>query len=133
MRRVLVIEFLRFAVVGTINFCVATGMVYALCLLMRPSLAGVPAFLAGATVSWALNRRWTFSGRGDGPRHLQWLRFMVVSCPVIVLNITTYEALILSFGFIRTYPILATAGSAVSGMFVNFVLMRHLVFRATRT
>ena len=56
-------EFLSFAVVGTIGFVVDLGVLY----VVAPTLGWyggrVLSFLAAASVTWALNRRFTFAGR----------------------------------------------------------------------
>lgn len=129
--RALVLEFLRFAVVGTVSFVVTTAMVYALRGVLGPALAGIPSYLAAATVSWALNRTWTFKGKGGGPLLAQWARFLVASGPGLLVNTLTYEALVLSSTFVSAHPILATAGGAVVGLFVNFAMMRQVVFRSS--
>ncbi|MEJ7687337.1 MAG: GtrA family protein, partial [Variovorax sp.] len=59
-------EFMSFAAVGVIGFAVDVGVLY----LAAPAFgwygARVLSFVAAATATWALNRRYTFKPRGSG-------------------------------------------------------------------
>ena len=122
-------EFIRFGLVGTVGYAVDTAVVYALRGALGPGPAGMPSFLIAATVTWALNRAWTWRGRGTGSRLRQWARFLAVNSPGLLLNRTTYEALVFLVPLCATHPFLATAAGTGAGMFVNFGLARRLVFR----
>jgi putative flippase GtrA len=67
---------LRFCIVGVTNTAVGVG-VFALLVALGLSapLASAIAFCAGATNSYQLNRRWTFSGLGRA--HHAVVRFVV--------------------------------------------------------
>jgi len=121
-------QFLRFGTVGTGGFLIDTAVVYAL----RGSLglygAGMVSYLLAASSNWALNRAWTFRGRGDGPAHRQWARFLGVSLVGFVLNRGTYAALVTWVPLCASQPVFAIAAGSVAGMFVNFALSRRVVF-----
>ena len=76
-----------------------------------------------------LNRTWTFSGRGSGPAHHQWARFLAVNLGGFVLNRGTYAALVTFVPLCAAEPVFAVAAGAVAGMFLNFSLARSVVFR----
>lgn len=124
------VEFLKFGVVGAIGFVVDTATVYSL----RPSVgvyaAGMLAYGVAATANWALNRTWTFRGRGDGPAHRQWMTFLAANLLGFVLNRGTFVALVALVPICAAQPILAVAAGAGAGMFVNFGLSRNFVFRS---
>ena len=126
----LLMEFLRFGVVGTIGFVVDTAVLYA-GLAIGLGLYGGRAvsYLAAATTTWALNRLWTFRGRGDGPLHQQWALFLLVNLLGFAMNYGTYAALIAFVPMVAAHPVLGVAAGALAGMFGNFVLSRQLVFR----
>jgi putative flippase GtrA len=123
------VQFLMFGTVGTAGFLVDTATVYAL----RHSLglygAGMAAYVVAATVTWILNRLWTFRGQGSGPVHHQWARFLVVNLGGLVLNRGTYALLVTFVPLCAEQPVFATAAGAIAGMFVNFALNRTMVFR----
>jgi putative flippase GtrA len=122
-------QMLRFGVVGVFGFMVDTTIVY----LLRGSVglywAGLVSFLVAASANWALHRAWTFRGRGSGPRHRQWAKFLAANLLGFMLNRGAYAALVTFSLLCAKNPVLATAGGAVAGMAVNFVLSRQLVFR----
>jgi putative flippase GtrA len=123
-------EFLRFGVVGTIGFLVDTAVVYALRGSLGLAGSGLVSYLVAASVTWSLNRTWTFRGHGSGRWYRQWVRFLVVNLAGALLNRGAYLALVLTSPVCAAYPVLAVAAGAVAGMFVNFALARRLVFRA---
>jgi putative flippase GtrA len=127
----LLMEFLRFGVVGTIGFVVDTAVLYA-GLAVGLGLYGGRAlsYLVAASTTWALNRLWTFRGRGDGSAHRQWALFLVVNLVGFAMNYGTYAVLIAFVPMVAAHPVLGVAAGALAGMFGNFVLSRRLVFRA---
>jgi putative flippase GtrA len=129
-RFAVLMEFLRFGVVGTIGFVVDTAVLYAGLALGLGLYGGrAVSYLAAATTTWALNRLWTFRGRGDGPLHQQWALFLLVNLVGFAMNYGTYAALIEFVPMVAAHPVLGVAAGALAGMFGNFVLSRQLVFR----
>ena len=122
-------EFLRFGAVGAIGFLVDTAVVYAL----RPSLglcgAGLASYLAAATMTWLLNRSWTFRRRAGRPTHRQWAAYLFANLAGFVLNRGTFAALVTLAPFCAAEPVIAVAAGATVGTMVNFSLARLVVFR----
>lgn len=122
-------QFLMFGAVGAIGFLFDTATVYSL----RHSLglygAGMVAYLVAATVTWALNRLWTFRGRNSGSVHRQWVRFLMANLLGFVLNRGTYALLVTFVALCAAQPVYAVGAGALAGMFLNFSLSRSLVFR----
>ncbi len=125
----LVVQMLRFGVVGVVGFCVDTATVYGLRGRLGLYGAGIVAYFVAASVNWALNRSWTFRGHHALSAHRQWLLYLAANALGFVLNRGTYAALIAGFALCRVYPVLAVAAGAVAGMTINFLLSRRLVFR----
>ncbi len=121
-------QFLRFGTVGTSGFLIDTAVVYALRGTLGLYGAGMVSYLLAATSNWAFNRSWTFRGRGDGPAHRQWARFLAVCLVGFVLNRGTYAALVTWVPLCASQPVFAVAAGSVAGMFVNFALSRRIVF-----
>lgn len=129
-RAAVVQEFLRFGVVGTIGFVADTAVLYgALALGAGLYLGRAVSYVAAATVTWALNRAWTFRGRGGGAVHRQWALFVAVNLVGFVLNYGTYAALVAFVPVVAAHPVLGVAAGSLAGMFANFALSRALVFR----
>ena len=82
-----------------------------------------------ASVTWAINRAWTFRGQGEGSAFAQWLRFLAGNSLGFALNRGTYVVLVSTVGVIADNPVIATAAGAIAGMFVNFHISRKMVFR----
>ena len=123
------VQFLMFGSVGLAGFVVDTATVYALRHALGLYGAGMAAYLVAASVTWILNRLWTFRGQGTGPVHRQWARFLAVNMSGFVLNRGTYALLVTFVPLGAEQPVYAVAAGAVAGMFVNFGLSRRVVFR----
>jgi putative flippase GtrA len=124
-------QFLMFGLVGVAGLISDTATVYALRGAIGLYAAGLVAYLSGATTTWALNRVWTFRGRGGGaPLVRQWLAFLGANAFGFALNRGTYAALVLLFPLADRNPVIATSAGAIAGMFVNFAASKRLVFKA---
>jgi len=128
-RIAMLVQFLKFGTVGTLGFVVDTIVVYALRRSLGLYGAGMASYMVAATVTWLLNRLWTFRGQGGGPAHHQWARFLAVNLGGFVLNRGAYALLVTFVPFCAEQPVYAVAAGAIAGMFVNFSLARMVVFR----
>jgi putative flippase GtrA len=127
------LQLAKFGLVGVVGMVADTAVLY-LCLYgagMGFYLARVFSYLAAATVTWALNRSFTFRGDHDGRLHHQWARFLLVNAVGGAVNYAVYAALIASGSPFTDHPVLAVAAGALAGMFFNFTGSKKLVFRRT--
>jgi putative flippase GtrA len=122
-------QFLSFAVVGAIGFVVDLGVLY----LVAPALGWyggrVLSFLAAATVTWALNRRFTFAGRYSGASiRREYLRYLLTMLGGALVN---YGAYVLTLHWLGgpLAPALGVALGSCAGLAVNFLTARFLVFK----
>lgn len=125
-------EFLVFGIVGVIGFAVDVSVLY----LAAPALgwyaARVLSFLAAATATWALNRRYTFAARqSDTSLGREYLRYLVTMLGGAALNYAAYVAT-LHWVDGRWAPALGVALGSCAGLTLNFLSARHLVFKAKR-
>jgi putative flippase GtrA len=126
----LIAQFFQFGIVGGIGFVADTAVVYALRAPAGLYIAGTAAYFVAVTVTWWVNRVWTFRAIVNiGPMRRQWVRYAIVNLPGLVLNLGTYFALVAGSPFCAAYPVIAVGAGAVAGMFANFTLSRSLVFR----
>jgi putative flippase GtrA len=128
-RLLLLREFMRFGTVGAIGFVADTTTVYSLKPWAGLYIAGAVAYVIACTVTWGLNRIWTFRGRGSGPMHRQWALFLSTNGVGFVLNRGTYFILVYFSPLCAQYPVLAIAAGVAMGMFSNFHFARKIVFR----
>jgi putative flippase GtrA len=128
-RLALLAQFLRFGTVGFAGFLADNAVVYTSRAALGLYLAGALSYLISATVTWALNRMWTFRGTGSGPAHRQWMLFLAANALGFGLNRGAYFTLITISPLCFAYPVLAILGGTIAGMFLNFYLSRRLVFR----
>lgn len=129
----LVAQFLRFGVVGTLGFVVDTAVVYALRGYLGLYGARAVSFAIAVTFSWALNRAWTFRGRGTQSLYRQWALFVAANSGGAALNIGTYVILVATVPVCAANPIIPVGAGAIAGMFVNFAFSRFIVFHAPRS
>ncbi|MGH8564899.1 MAG: GtrA family protein [Gammaproteobacteria bacterium] len=125
-------RFLRFGLVGTAGFVVdAAALTAAMAWLgLGPYGARVVSYLAAATVTWAMNRRFTFAGAD--PRHpaAQWRRFVAANSVGALVNYGTYAALLAFVPLVAARPVLGVAAGSVAGLVFNFTISKLWVFRA---
>lgn len=128
---VLVGQFLRFGLVGVIGFVVdATVLYFALRSIQMDFYSGrLLSYLAAATTTWLLNRRFTFSDASTRPGQ-QWLRFLMVNGLGGGVNYTVYALLVSFSPPFSNSPVLAVALGSLSGLLLNFAGSKWLVFQA---
>ncbi len=123
-------QFFCFGVVGTIGFLADAGLLLALQSYteLGPYLGRVISFTVAATVTWALNRHFTFTSGLDTAWLRQWLRYLSVTLLGAGTNYAIYAAL-LQFGEATiTRSLLAVAAGSLGGLAVNFTALKCFVF-----
>lgn len=130
-RKSILNQFLRFGTVGVIGFLVDAGV---LMLVLRLTSAGlylsrVVSFLCAATVTWLLNRTFTFEAGSRTTPAQEWFRFVCANAIGGLLNFGVYSVLVSFSSLFRFHPTLAVAAGSLSGLGVNFGLSRAFIFR----
>jgi putative flippase GtrA len=128
-QRVVLVQFIRFAVIGTLGFVWDTAIVYALAPRIGVYAAGFVSYFTVASINWLLNRIWTYAHVSHGVRHRQLVMFLLANSVGLVLNRGIFSLLVHFVPLCRVYLVLPVAAGGISGMFVNFFLSRRLVFR----
>jgi putative flippase GtrA len=127
----LVPEFFRFCLVGTVGFVADAGSLQLLVSWsgMNPYASRLFSYLFAATITWWLNRRFTFAACSDAAWHAQWLRYVVVNAVGGGVNYGVYAAAVFLSAFVRDHLYLGVAAGSAVGLAVNFTASRFLVFR----
>ncbi|MFM9927536.1 GtrA family protein [Variovorax sp. H27-G14] len=123
-------EFLSFAVVGVAGLVVDVVVLYLLAPLLGWYVARGLSFLAAATATWALNRRYTFAERrSDVPVLREYLGYLVTMLGGAAVNYSAY-VLVLHWVTGAWAPAAGVALGSCAGLALNFLSARYLVFRA---
>ena len=124
----------RFGVVGGIGFLVDATVLFGLFEIAgwNAYAARVASFGVAVTVTWYLNRRFTFSDRASPEKRKEWSRYVLVSMIGNGVNFVIYLLCISTIAFFARYPLLALAIASGIAMFVNYFASDRFAFRARR-
>lgn len=117
----------RFGLVGIIGYIVNAGLVESLVLDMGPIWAQALAFPAAVSVTWWLNRRFTF-GASQYRIHHEWLRYVLANMLGWGANNGAYFWVVFSVPIAYQHPAIAVAVGSLAGMILNFSSSRLIVF-----
>jgi putative flippase GtrA len=122
-------EFLRFCAVGTLGFIVDAGVTLLLTQLPQWSAlrSRVAAFAVAATVTWCLNRSFTFRARkGLGT----WLPYLAMTAAGAMINISIYIAWINWIGQSSIQLLLGVVLGSASALGFNYSVSKRVIFKA---
>ncbi|MBI2984437.1 MAG: GtrA family protein [Candidatus Kerfeldbacteria bacterium] len=127
-RRPVVKQFIKFSLVGVINTATSTALYLFFTRLanLDPLVANALAFGAAVSVSFILNKRWTF--RDQQRRYArQYAQFFLVS----IIGLGLSEAIIFWLHKVRgAHDLLAFAVAVVTVVFWNFSANKWWTFRS---
>src|SRR5262245_51150247 len=131
-------QFLRFGIVGGIGFLVDAGLLHLMLKLGLGYYGGrLVSFLAAATITWILNRSFTFRRESPSaerahpaPVHPigEWLSYLGLMVIGGVINYGIYALAIELSELARRFPALGVALGAIAGMTINFWSAKSVVF-----
>lgn len=125
-------ELARFGMAGAVGFAVDSGVLY-LCVRFfgwDPYSGRALSFLAAATTTWVLNRRFTFGDQTPRARLPgQYVRYLLGALSGGSVNYATYAVWVYTSVWVQTYLIVAVAAGSLAGMVVNFAVSKWWVFR----
>jgi putative flippase GtrA len=124
-------EGFAFLVVGTLGFVAHAALLTALVrgAGIAPYPAWFPAFAAAVTLTYLLNRGWTFRHRAGADRGREFTRYGLLQCLGAAINNAVYGFLLWLHPLFAAEPVLALAGGSVAAMLFNYVSARQLAFR----
>lgn len=120
-----------FGLVGVAGFAVNAGLVEILARFIGPVMAQIIAFPVAATVTWWLNRRYTF-GASERTLLSEWLRYVLANSVGWLANNGVFLLVVFAFPIAYANPSIAVAAGSVAGMVFNFIGTRRIVFPPRR-
>lgn len=126
-------RFMRFGVVGTLGFVIDAGSLIALVSLLNiaPLPARMGSFLIAATVTFALNQRFTFQLRERFDVY-RWLSYLATTAVGACVNVGVYHIWITMTDATPKQLVVGTAFGSLLAMCVNYFASSTLVFRPTK-
>ena len=131
MRSAALKEFFKFAITGGLG--TATNLfIFFFCadiFDLPPVPVSAACFVIAGTQNYLINHQWSFSGttRGTKPSIGRWLSFLCASLAGLGVNIGVMTAVLGCCN--PPYKFIAQAFGIASGMAINFVFSKFLVFR----
>ncbi len=124
-------QFIRFSLSGVVGFVVDAGIVTGLTRLTHMWLipAQLIAFLVAVTMTWAINRRFTFWHMRSPNRIKEWIGYLGANAFGGAINNGVFSALVIGSSVFSKTPVLAVAGGSIAGLAFNFSSAKLLVFR----
>src|SRR3981081_3336669 len=119
---------LKFAAVGTLGYLADASILLAGVkgLHFAPVPARIFSFICAASITYHLNRRFTFSrSRGSLDR---WLMYLAATASGAVINILIYRAWLLHAGTDSMDLVVGSALGSVAGLFFNYVASALFAF-----
>jgi putative flippase GtrA len=123
-------RFFRFALVGCAGYGVDVAALYFAIYGLGAGLywGRVFSYLCASSSTWYMNRQITFADLRSDKFAREWLKFVLLNGVGGVVNYITYT-IYLHYGFSSAAtPAVAVALGSLSGLGVNYILSRKLVF-----
>ncbi|MDA8165400.1 MAG: GtrA family protein [Desulfobacteraceae bacterium] len=123
--------FVRFCLVGGVGFVADAGSLQLLVSPggLSPYASRVLSYLFAATVTWRLNRSFTFTACSNDCWQGQWLRYVAVNAIGGGMNYGIFALAVFLSGLVRHHLYLGVAAGSAVGLAVNFAASRFWVFR----
>lgn len=121
---------MKFLLIGGGTFFVDAGILQVLVagFDMSPFFARAFSFLSAVTVTWWLNRKYTFKTT-EAPNLKEFGRYIMTQGVGLAVNVGIYSLCVVLFDVMRTYPALALIPATSASLICNFISMKFLVFR----
>ena len=130
MSRPAKVEIVLFSLVGVAGFAVDAAIVWVLTRSgANAIIAQAVAFAVAVTVTWLLNRQFTFARHANPNRLREWMHYVAANSLGAIINNGVYVFLVLTVAMFSKEPVLAVAAGSLAGLVFNFTASRAWVFR----
>ncbi|KQW43207.1 MULTISPECIES: GtrA family protein [unclassified Roseateles] len=123
-------QFFRFCLTGAVGFVTDAGVTLALTSWagLHVAPARILAFLVAGTVTWWLNRQFTFRTSGGSAN---WLQYLLTTGMGAFINFAIYLGVIRLLGSAPLQLLAAVAAGSGVALFFNYFVSRRWIFRAS--
>lgn len=127
-------SFGRFVLVGGVGFCVDASILAFLTHYAHwsPWYARLPSFLSAVSVTWLINRRYTFPGRGLDRPAAEAAWYAAIQSAGALINLAMFGLVLARWGTTGFMPVIALAIGAIGGLVCNFSMSNFLLYRRAR-
>lgn len=98
-------------------------------LSIDPIMAQAVAFTVAVTVTWLINRHWTFAEHASNRWAHEWTRYIAANSVGAAVNNGVYIILVFTVSLFSKQPVLAVAAGSLVGMSFNFASSKLIVFK----
>lgn len=122
-----------YVVVGSVGFAVDGGIMQALfSLLSWDALAArAISFPAAVTVTWILNRNWTFNRYETKVSHKKYALYLMTMIVGSLVNVLVFAATIHLVPMTQAYPLVALAVGAGVALVLTYSVSTYVIFAQT--
>ncbi len=96
---------------------------------LGPIMAQAIAFTVAVTVTWLINRHWTFAEHASNRWAHEWTRYIAANSVGAAVNNGVYIILVFTVALFSKQPVLAVATGSLVGMSFNFAFSKLIVFK----
>jgi putative flippase GtrA len=124
-------QIILFGISGVAGYIVDASVTILLEQLVGVYVARIPAFVGAVTLTWIMNRSFTF--KGYDPHHpsllVEYAHYVSLMVAGLAVNYLTYAVSITYLQHLD-YGVLVCVGlGSLAGMFVNFITSKKLLFK----
>jgi len=120
----------RFLVVGLVGFGVDGGVLSGLLAQGWTIVqARAVSFLAAVSLTWWLNRIWTFKGSQPNAPRREYLLYFVTQLGGALINLLVFFVLVYAVEPLKRMPLIPLAAGAAVAIAFNFSISKLVVFR----
>lgn len=124
-------KILCFGVVGSIGFLVDAGILTVASTYFDLSLfiSRLVSFSIAVTVTWYLNRKFTFANLGDRGVVNEWVFYSILNGIGALINLSIFMWLVIQYDYLHEHLIVSLAIATVFSMAFNFLASHFVIFQ----
>lgn len=119
-----------FAVIGMVGFLVDASLLKLFITWVKddPIVGRIMSFPIAVTVTWLLNRRYTFVSKQESLLR-EWVTYVAVNSVGLTINLSVFMVVVFSFEVAKNYPIVTLGIASLVAMFFNYFGAKYFAFK----